>query len=247
MLEIRLDNVESVGKSYTAFHQRECPRHVYPTEWVIRTLLGKYPNLCLDTSSYPGSSILDLGFGDGRNWPLLHNCGFNIYGVEITDKIVDLGRQRLKSLGIPAVLVTGRNTQIPFADKYFNYILACHSCYYIDNGATFEDVCSECARVVKPGGYFIASLPEIGGQICENGVDLGNGHLRITHDPWGLRNGYVFRVFRSREEIEKTFSRYFEITAIGLCQEDFYGVYISFYIVVARRTSVEIIGRSVGS
>src|SRR2546423_10441737 len=139
--------MENVKESYTAFHRRRDPQHVYPSEWVIRTLLGRYPRLGLDKDRYAGARILDVGFGDGRNWALLQNLGFAIHAIEITKEIVSLGNKRAKTLGADVTLKIGRNSSIPFQDNYFDYLLSSASCYYVDAGTTFSDNVQEYHRV----------------------------------------------------------------------------------------------------
>lgn len=230
-----MENMETVQKSYSTFHLQHNPEHVYPTEWVIRTMLGNYPELHLDRSRYPGGKILDIGFGDGRNWPLLRNTGLKIYGVEITEDIVSLGQQRAERLGIDAELKVGRNSQLPFEDNFFDYILACHSCYYVDNGTTFDDNVREAARVLKDGGYYIASLAEKSASIFEGCEDIGKGHVIIKEDPWGLRNGYIFRMFQTKDEIINALSSHFENFSIGLCTDEYFGQVISLFITVCQK------------
>ncbi|MBN1450073.1 MAG: class I SAM-dependent methyltransferase [Anaerolineales bacterium] len=227
--------MKNVNDSYTTFHESHNAIHVYPTEWVIRTFLGNYPSLSLDKTRYAGAKILDLGFGDGRNWPLLHNQKFSIHGVEITEKIVSLGYQRVHQLGISANLKAGRNSAIPFEDNYFDYLLACHSCYYVDKGTTFQDNLKEFFRVLKPGATFIASLPEPNGDILKGGVEKEDGHVEIWNDPWGLRNGYLFKVFESEQDIQKTFSPFFDNFSIGLCCDNYYGVQINVWLLVCQK------------
>lgn len=229
--------MHDVKDSYTAFHASHNPTHIYPSEWVIRTLLGKYPQLNLDKRKYAGARILDMGFGDGRNWPLLNNVGFDIYGVEITEKILTLGRERAEKLRIPVTLKPGTNSAIPFEDNFFDYILASSSCYYVDKGETFSDNLSEYTRVLKPGGILLATLPAPGGSILEGCVELGDGHVEIQNDPWGLRNGYVFRSFESKEDLIGTFSSYFENFSVGLCCDNYYGVQINMYLLVCYKKS----------
>lgn len=230
--------MKDVKQSYTNFHESHNPIHVYPTEWVIRTLLGNYPNMSLDKRKYRGARILDLGFGDGRNWPLLHNVGFDIYGVEVTEKIVSLGQERGQTLGIPVNIKCGRNSAIPFEDSFFEYILACHSCYYIDAGTTFLDNLKEFRRVLKPAGTFIASLPEPNGDIFQGSIERDNGHVEIRKDPWGIRNGYIFKWFRSEEDIRATFSPFFDNFSIGLCCENYYGVQINYWLIVCQKKPI---------
>lgn len=111
--------MQNVKNSYTEFHKKRYSKHLYPTEWVIRTMLGSYPNLKLDKSKYNDGKILDLGFGDCRNMPLLHNCGLKIYGIEITEETVNLARTTLESLQIESVIKVGANNIIPFEDGFF--------------------------------------------------------------------------------------------------------------------------------
>jgi ubiquinone/menaquinone biosynthesis C-methylase UbiE len=231
-------SMEDVRDSYTDFHKRHKPQHVYPSEWVIRTLLGRYPHLSLDRDQYEGSSILDMGFGDGRNWPLLHNLAFEIYGVEITEDIVALGGERARSLEIPVTLKVGTNSSIPFPDDSFDYVLASSSCYYVDAGTNFTENLREYQRVLKPGGILLATLPATGSSIFKGCLELGDGHVRICDDPWGLRNGYIFKWFQSPQDIEETFRRYFDSFSIGLCCDDYYGVQINLFLLVCRKITV---------
>lgn len=227
--------MKDVKGTYGSFHVARNPDHVYPTEWVIRTFLGRYPKLDMDKSRYPGAKILDIGFGDGRNWPLLRNIGFDVHGVEITEDVVRLGEERAASLGMEATLRVGTNSAIPFADGTFDYILACHSCYYIDEGTRFPDNMREYARVLKPGGMLIASLPESSNAIFDQAVELDDGHVEIRNDPWGLRNGYVFKWFRNEQEVEDAFSPWFTDIVTGGARNDYYGHQLDMFMVVCTR------------
>ncbi len=111
--------MDDLIETYPEYHRKHSSNHVYPTEWVIRTLLGRYPRLALDKASFRGARILDLGFGDCRNMPLLANCGFEIYGIEISDDVVLLGEEKLTELSIAATLKTGSNAAIPFEGQFF--------------------------------------------------------------------------------------------------------------------------------
>jgi SAM-dependent methyltransferase len=227
----------AIKKHYADFYSQSNAGKVYPVEFVVRTLLGTYPNLKLDRTAYRGSRILDLGFGDGRNMPLLHDLGFEVYGVEISEEICQLTRGRMERLGVPVQLETGSNSHIPFGDGAFDFILACHACYYVNSGESFADNLREIARVLRVGGRFIFSLPKTDTYILSNAVPLGDGHYRITQDPRGLRNGGVFRAFASKEEIVDELGASFSDFALGLCENDFYGTYEKVWIGTCLRKS----------
>ena len=220
----------TIEKHYADYYSDRNPEKVYPVEFVVRTLLGTYPNLKLDRTSYRGAKILDLGFGDGRNMPLLHDLGFKVHGVEISDEICGLTQNRMERLGVPAQLKTGSNSRIPFGDETFDFILSCHACYYVSPGETFADNLQEIARVLRAGGRFIFSLAKADSYVLKDAVPLGNGHYRITQDPYGLRNGGVFRAFTSRHEIVDELGVAFNDFALGLCENDFYGIYEKVWI-----------------
>lgn len=225
-----------LSTKYNDYYGKRNSAHVYAVEFAVRAFLGNYPRLKTDKSTYSGKSVLDLGFGDGRNMPLLHNLGMQVYGVEISHNICHLTTARMRSLGIEVDARVGRNCEIPFDDAFFDSVLACHACYYVDSGTRFEDNVREIARVLKPAGTFVFSAPMASSYILKDAKDLGEGHMEITRDPYGLRKGYVLKKFDDETEIESVFSPAFESFSIGSCQNDFWGIEEHVWIVSCRRT-----------
>ncbi len=224
-----------IERKYDDFYRVRNPDHVYPVEFVVRAFLGNYPRHRTDKTSYPGRRVLDLGFGDGRNMPLLHNLGMEVCGLEISEEICDLAATRMKRLGIDVDLKVGRNHSIPYADGFFDTVLACHACYYIDPGTRFADNLHEIARVLKPDGSFVFSAPIATSYIMRGAKDLGDGHMEIANDPYGVRNGYVLKKFDSEAEIQAALSPAFADFEIGSCRNDFWGIEEHVWVVVCRK------------
>lgn len=225
-----------VAKKYAAFYDARRPAHVYPVEFVVRAFLGKYPRHALDRERLKGGKVLDLGFGDGRNMPLLANLGMKVCGVEIDQAICNQVTELMKAryeLSIDARV--GRNAAMPFGDAEFDAVLACHACYYIDPGSSFADNCAEIARVTKGGGTFVFSAPIGTSYIMAGAEDLGDGHMRIANDPYGVRNGFVLKKFDSEAEIEKALSAQFRNFEIGSCRNDWWGVEEHVWVVSCVR------------
>ena len=65
--------MNEIEAAYSTLYNMKDPLHVYPVEFVVRAFLGRYPRLDRAVPSYRGMRALDLGFGDGRNIPLLVN------------------------------------------------------------------------------------------------------------------------------------------------------------------------------
>jgi ubiquinone/menaquinone biosynthesis C-methylase UbiE len=227
-------SVCGISEKYASRYKKDKRAAVYPVEFVVRAFLGTYPDLHMPRD-YRGKRVLDLGFGDGRNMPLLRDLGMKVHGVEISEGIMRHVQKRLAQLEVAAELKVGTNAHIPYADGYFQYVLACHSCYYVESGNTFDDNLSEIARVLERGGFLIASLPMKDTYLLKGAERLSDGHYRISKDPYGLRSGTVFRAFGSEKEVRKALAPLFGALAVGFCDDMFWGIHQKMWTVVCRR------------
>ena len=225
----------NIKTRYSERYSAQDAQHIYPVEFVVRAFLGTYPELKMDRRRYAASNVLDLGFGDGRNMPLLKNLGFVIYGVEIDENITRAADDRLSRIGIDADLRVGANSRIPFENHFFEHVLACHSCYYVEDGTTFRDNLQEIHRVLKDKGVFICSLPMRDTYILNGAEPVGGGHWRIKNDPYGLRAGTVFRAFENESEIRHEFGPFFSDSKIGFCDDFYWGIRQKVWIVVCEK------------
>jgi len=221
--------------NYSTYY-RDQDVKVYPNEFVIRSFLGKYPHHRMNKAALKGQNILDLGFGDGRNMPLLADLGMDVHGAEVTQAICDEITARMAKRGIKVDARVGRNADIPYDDNYFDNILACSSCYYIDPGQTYTDNLTEIARVTKSGGYFIHCLPMLTTFILKNAKPLDNeGHLEVTQDPYGVRVGQKMRGFANEDDIKKTLEPWFTDITIGSSKADYWGEDVHLWLVSCRK------------
>ena len=229
------DQNQSINSSYEQFYAKRAGPKVYPTEFVVRTFLANYPLLNFRKPN-AGDRVLDVAFGDGRNTILLCDQGLAVSGTEITQGIVDQTKGRLQQLGYDADLRVGRNSSIPFEDGYFDYILACHCCYYCDEGDVFADNLREYARTMKSGAYLVASVACQSSYIFKDAVALPDGSFKIIRDPYGNRDGYRLHAYADKEEIQEYFSPWFENFSFGFADNDYYGISERVFWVVCQKS-----------
>lgn len=176
-----------------------------------------------------------MAFGDGRNTAFLCDQGYEVSGVEITQGIVDQTQARLMDLGLKARLAVGRNSALPFQAEEFDYILACHCIYYCDDGETLLDNLNEYSRVLKKGGYLVASVANRKSFIFNESEEQSDGSMLIKKDHYQNRVGYRLRPFSSTEDIEKFFSPTFKNFSFGESDNNYFGIAEKLFWVVCQK------------
>lgn len=233
------DDVPPVpAKSWDSFYAGRFNPAVgrYPTEWVVRTLAGgNYPGLTIDKSRYKRARILDMGCGDGRNLPLLLDLGFEVHATEFSPTVVHALEEMSRELKWPVRFAVGLNSNLPYPDHYFDYMLCCASCYYLADQVSWPQVRTELARVLKPSGLMIANFCDEDNFILRDSVRQEDGSFLITSDPYGLRNGSRFMAARDKCQLTEILSPEFLPLSVGHLNDDYYGIRVSGHIVVARK------------
>lgn len=211
----------------------------FPSEYVIRIFKGEYPRLNLKKESFKDKKICDVGCGDGRNLVLLKKCGFQAYGVEITKDIVDKATSNLQRAGISDIDVRiGTNASMPFDEDSLDYLLSWNACYYMGQRRDFENYVKEFARVTKPDGYLILSIPKKSCFIYHQSECLKPGYQIIKNDPFNLRNGEVLRMFNNEAEIQEAFSVYFTDFVFGSIEDDCFGFDYHWHLIICRKKRI---------
>lgn len=107
-------------------------------------------------SRYKLNRLLDIGCGDGNFTVLMARvCGTEeIYGVDVSERAVELARAK----GIKCYRVDVDTEKLPFSDNFFDAITALEVIEHLFDPDHFLE---EVRRVLKPGGLFILSTPNL--------------------------------------------------------------------------------------
>jgi SAM-dependent methyltransferase len=148
--------------------------------YVAKSVLRRLEVVDLDLFGVrPGARVLDAGCGIGRLMLRLQRRGCETVGVDIVRRDLLSGKLHLAGLGPPASFINADGGRLPFADASFDFVTCTET---LEHFADADLALQELARVLRPGGRVVVSvpapLPEL---VAYRFYDL------YRHDPFGHR------------------------------------------------------------
>jgi len=105
----------------------------------------------------PPAVVFDLGCGTGNLASHLATAGYHVRGFEISEAMLAVARRSSSSCDIEWVLLDSHWPTLPCHSGSCDAIVASSMLEYVDR-LTF--VISECARVLRPGGILLCTVPD---------------------------------------------------------------------------------------
>jgi ubiquinone/menaquinone biosynthesis C-methylase UbiE len=122
-----------------------------------------------------GKKLLDLGCGPGIYAKLLKNRGVEVYGIDLSEKMIKIAKSNVKNVDFRV----GSVYKLPYKSNYFDIVLATYVVEY------FEDIdraFKEIKRVLKKNGIFIFSIT--------NPVRQATYHIKRKPHTWRVFDNY---------------------------------------------------------
>jgi SAM-dependent methyltransferase len=136
---------------YVAFGGRDQDEESFLTTAadVLRYLEGEFRRL-----SDPSPRALEIGCGPGRLMKPLSRHFAEIHGVDVSDEMIRLARERLRDVPHAHVQATNGASLGQFADQTFDFVYSYAVFQHIPSRGVVLEYMNEIRRVLKPGGIF---------------------------------------------------------------------------------------------
>ena len=145
----------------------------------------------------PGARVLDVGCGPGRHAHALGRRGFEVVGVDISERFVDLARENTP-VGTAVTFERADARALPFDSEFDAVISLCQGAFGLSAGGGSEAVTSldpdravleGMARALRPGGRLALSAFSAYFQVRFLGeADSFDAERGVNHERTAVRN-----------------------------------------------------------
>ena len=102
------------------------------------------------------ANILDVGCGSGWLSEMLCNRGFHVTALDLGFDSIRRASARMKVRAVDVSFVLGDIYKLPYRDGSFDVAVSSEVLEHLEKP---QDALNEIARVVRPGGYIVVSVP----------------------------------------------------------------------------------------
>jgi 2-polyprenyl-3-methyl-5-hydroxy-6-metoxy-1,4-benzoquinol methylase len=109
----------------------------------------------LDFPRFSGKSVLEIGPGQGTDLAQFAKAGARCFGIDITERHMELARENLGLRGYPVEIKRSDATQIDYPAHSFDVVYSFGVLHHIPE---IEQCLAEAHRVLRPGGKLIFAV-----------------------------------------------------------------------------------------
>jgi len=148
--------------------------------------------------------VLDLCFGTGRHTIYLAEQGFEVYGIDISEKGKEITENKARSKPLKLHLQIADMHNLPYHNNFFDAIIAI---YAIEHNTIkgLKKTISELYRVLKPGGIMLTNLLSNKDPRYGKGEKIEENTFHQILDP---HEDEVTHHFSDKKEAKQLFSKF---------------------------------------
>lgn len=149
--------------------------------------------------------ILDLCFGTGRHTIFLAEKGFDVYGIDISEKGKEIAKRKAKERNLKNVhLKIADMHDIPFENNSFDAAIAIYALNH-NTLAGLKKTISELERILKPKGILVTTLISTKDPRYGTGKEIEPNTFTNLEDP---TESDVPHRFSDKKEVKELFSKF---------------------------------------
>ncbi len=224
---------EEYSKNYRNHYKNI--QKVYPSVFSLKIFLGNNPYFSLKDVDFKDKTILDIGFGDGRDLILFNDLGFKTYGIEVDKDVVEHTKKKFDQSNIN--ISVGSNDKTGFENNYFDFVYAIASLMYFRNkNIKLSEILNHIYKIMCKDGYFIGTFTNADSHITKESTSIDSNRIILKDPFYKQRLGQIYYIHHSKEEVEKDLSKVgFRDILISSYEADWFGTKEKIYIFVARK------------
>lgn len=100
----------------------------------------------------PPKKILDAGCGNGKDSVFFASDGYEVYGIDLSEKMLERAVEKAKSKDVNVKLFLQDMRCLDFSDRYFDGVWTTATFVHLSPGEKKETI-QEFYRILKPGGF----------------------------------------------------------------------------------------------
>jgi ubiquinone/menaquinone biosynthesis C-methylase UbiE len=197
--------MQDTASHWDNLHQNPRFRPVYPSDHVVRFMMGSRPLL----KRPGGARFLDIGVGAGRHAKLAADLGFTPFGIDISFTGLQHAQERLRHAGVQTYLAKASMLALPFRDGNFEVALS-YGVFYYGTAAEMKRAIKETYRVLAPGGRAFVVLRTTSDCRFAKGEQIEPNTFRLTITE--TNEAGTIQHFLADEGIPDYFSEFSQVT-----------------------------------
>jgi cyclopropane fatty-acyl-phospholipid synthase-like methyltransferase len=153
-----------------------------------------------------GKSVLEFGFGDGKDLLYFYSKGCNCYGIEASKEVCDLFLQRAQHLDMNRIKIGDYHSiRKRLAKGSIDFIYSINVLHYMGSKKKISELIKKFYNLLGEGGNILISLVHPQHYFMDNSVRVNKDCREFTNEI-PEREGLRFILFETRKEIQGIFS-----------------------------------------